>query len=119
MPARRARFVDSFLPGLLSFFAGRDRDTALATARLIASSHFNIIEACHGRSDHNNEQALFFSLQSKGLNTLHQTQSVSLLKTLYFQVSHWFNASFVSHVLPPRATRDSCKCGGVPIAPAM
>lgn len=26
-----------------SFFAGRDRDTALATARLIASSHSNII----------------------------------------------------------------------------
>lgn len=40
-----------------SFFAGRDRDTALATARLIASSHSNIIAAFHDRSDHNHNHS--------------------------------------------------------------
>lgn len=93
--AGQASQVRRFLPARpAQFFAGRDRDTALATARLIASSHFNIIEASHGRSDRNNEKSQFFSLQSKSLITSHQTQSVSLLETLCLQVSNWLNASF-------------------------
>lgn len=49
------------------FLQAGTRDTALATARLIASSHSNIIAVFHYRSDHNHTARP--SLESFGLQS--------------------------------------------------